>query len=218
MPFETGVCFPQSCGSPIIKCCWPSRPDSQSLCRIPRLRSLTWGSEPSQQCENFFGITHLQSVGHPPGGCRTWFFSWLRPSYRFAAISLSALLFWWVPVPPVDGCSTPSGNFGALAGGDERKSFSTILNRKPLTTSFLTPCSRSSEFSRIPYPHELCLSSQDSVSFWGKGLLITVSVTNWFWLEGIKLDSDTAKDFFLIFFIPFFFSLPTMNMYYVDNW
>ena len=27
-----------------------------------------WGSEPSQQCENLFGIIVLQSVGHPPNG------------------------------------------------------------------------------------------------------------------------------------------------------
>jgi len=57
----------------------------------------------------------------------------------------------------------------------------------------------------------------DDVSFWGKWLVMTVSVTNWFWLEGIKLYPDIAKYFFKIFFIPFFFSLPTMNMYYVDN-
>ena len=42
--------------------------DSQSLCQIPRLGSLMWGSEPSQQWENFFGIIILQFVGHPP--CR----------------------------------------------------------------------------------------------------------------------------------------------------
>ena len=40
--------------------------DSQSLCQIPRLGSLMWGSEPSQQWENFFGIIVLQFVGHPP--------------------------------------------------------------------------------------------------------------------------------------------------------
>ena len=39
--------------------------DSQSLCGIPRLGSLTWGSEPSQYCRNFFGIIVLQFVGHP---------------------------------------------------------------------------------------------------------------------------------------------------------
>ena len=40
----------------------------QSFCWIPRLGSLMWGSEPSQEYENFFGIIVLQSVGHPPGG------------------------------------------------------------------------------------------------------------------------------------------------------
>ena len=30
--------------------------DSQSLCQIPRLGSLTWGSKWSQQCKNFFDI------------------------------------------------------------------------------------------------------------------------------------------------------------------
>ena len=42
--------------------------DSQFFCQVPRLGSLTWGSEPSQQWENFFGIIVLQFVGHPPGG------------------------------------------------------------------------------------------------------------------------------------------------------
>ena len=37
--------------------------DSQSLCRIPRLGSLKRASEPSQECENFFDIIVLQSVG-----------------------------------------------------------------------------------------------------------------------------------------------------------
>ena len=40
--------------------------DSQSVCQIPRLGSLTWCSEPSQQCKKFFSITVLQSVSHPP--------------------------------------------------------------------------------------------------------------------------------------------------------
>ena len=41
--------------------------DSQSLYQIPRLGSLTWGSEPSQEWENFFGIIVLQIVGYSPG-------------------------------------------------------------------------------------------------------------------------------------------------------
>ena len=40
--------------------------DSRSLCQIPRLGSLLWGPELSQQCENFFGIIVLQLVSHLP--------------------------------------------------------------------------------------------------------------------------------------------------------
>ena len=39
--------------------------DSQSLRQIPRLGSLIWSLSPSQQCENFFGITILQFVDCP---------------------------------------------------------------------------------------------------------------------------------------------------------
>ena len=42
--------------------------DSQSLCIIPRLGSLTWDSKLSQLWENFFGIIVLQFVGHPTNG------------------------------------------------------------------------------------------------------------------------------------------------------
>ena len=39
--------------------------DSQSLSWISKLGKLTWGSEPSQQGENLFGISILQFCGHP---------------------------------------------------------------------------------------------------------------------------------------------------------
>ena len=42
--------------------------DSQYLSWILRLGSLMWGSESSQQWENFFGIIVLQFVSHPPNG------------------------------------------------------------------------------------------------------------------------------------------------------
>ena len=48
--------------------------DSQSLGYIPRLKNLMWGLEPSQQCENLFGIIVLQFADHPTGGCRIWFY------------------------------------------------------------------------------------------------------------------------------------------------
>ena len=65
--------------------------DSQSLCQISRLGSLMWGSETSQQCENFFGITVLQSVGHPPGEYGIWFDCVYTPTGHL----LWLLCFWW---------------------------------------------------------------------------------------------------------------------------
>ena len=46
---------------------------SQSLGWIFRLGNLIWGLEPSQQCENFFGIIVQQFVSCPPGSYRVWF-------------------------------------------------------------------------------------------------------------------------------------------------
>ena len=42
--------------------------DSQALCQVLRLGSLTWGSKPAQQWENSFGLSVLEFVGDPPGG------------------------------------------------------------------------------------------------------------------------------------------------------
>ena len=53
--------------------------DSQSLCRIPSLGSLMWGSEPLQQWENFLGIIVLQVVGHPPSRFGIWFYHHCAP-------------------------------------------------------------------------------------------------------------------------------------------
>ena len=67
-------CFPQSSGRPVVKPHWPSRPDYWGFsvllsdCQASQA-SQQWGSEPSQYCENFFGIIVLQSVDHPPGMC-----------------------------------------------------------------------------------------------------------------------------------------------------
>ena len=43
---------------------WFSR-NSSSCCQTPRLGSLTWGSEPSVQWVDFYGISVLQFVSHP---------------------------------------------------------------------------------------------------------------------------------------------------------
>ena len=92
--------------------------NSQSLCWIPKLGSLTWGSEPSQQWEIFFAIIVLQFVGHPLGRVWDLILSWLWPCYHlFVASSLSlgvGYLFWWIQRPPVHGCSATSCNFVAF--------------------------------------------------------------------------------------------------------
>ena len=107
--------------------------DPQSLYQIPRLGSLTWGSE-SSQWENFLGIIVMWFVSHPPGGYGIWFYC----DCALPVVLLWFLLCLWTGVsfysgfqhPSLDGCSTASCNFGALAGGGERMSFySVILNQ-----------------------------------------------------------------------------------------
>ena len=97
--------FPQSCEKfcnqipRAFKVRFPG--DSQSLCWILRLGSLRWGSEPSQKWENFFGIIVLQSVGHPPGGYRIWFYRDCTPPNILLPLLLClwtcGIFFWWVP-------------------------------------------------------------------------------------------------------------------------
>ena len=75
--------------------------NSQSLCWIPRLGILTWGSEPLQQWENSFCIIVLQFVGHQPGRYRIWFLLWLCSSYCSLRLLLCLWMWdvflWWVP-------------------------------------------------------------------------------------------------------------------------
>ena len=99
--------------------------ESQSLCGIPRLGSLMWGSEPSQQWENFFGIIVLQFVGCPLGGYGIWFYRDCTPtmSLQFLLVFGSRVSFFnRFQHPPVNVCSTAGCDFGALAGGDEHMS------------------------------------------------------------------------------------------------
>ena len=110
--------------------------DSQSLYQIPRLGSLLWSSEHSQQWENLFGLLLFSSL---------WVTHLVGMGFDFIIsepLLLSCCSFFFVfgPVvsfyggfqcPPVNGCSADSCNFGALAGGDEYISFySDILNWK----------------------------------------------------------------------------------------
>ena len=53
--------------------------DSPSLCWIPKLGSLIWGSGLSQQWETFFGIPVLQFVGCPSDRSRIGFYHFCTP-------------------------------------------------------------------------------------------------------------------------------------------
>ena len=90
-----------------------------SICWISRLGSLTWGSEPSQQCENIFGIIVLQFMGHPPSRYGMWFYC----DYTPPTISLQLLLCPWIffffagfLCPSISGCVIASCDFGVLTG------------------------------------------------------------------------------------------------------
>ena len=113
VPSKSQICFPQSRGSHqtllAFKVRFPG--DSQSLCQIPKLGSLMWGLEPSQQCENFFGIIVIQCVwvAHPTGlGFHFIVIVPLLPS----CCSFSFVLGYWVSFfggfwrPLVDSFST----------------------------------------------------------------------------------------------------------------
>ena len=96
-----------------------------------------WGSEPSQQWENFFGITVLRFVGHPLDRYGILFYCDFTPSTCFLFVfgyEVSCLMGSQCPL--VDGCSTASCNFGGLTEEDEGTSFdSAILNwKKPKGT------------------------------------------------------------------------------------
>ena len=137
----------------------------QSLCQIPRLGSLMWGSEPSQQWEDFFGIlcsslwvTHTAGKGSD--------LVVIVPSYPLIAASSLSLeagyLFDGFQHPPVDGRSTDSCDFGALTEGEECLSFyATVLTQKPSHHNF----KRSKNKYTCTYIHK---RSALHKSWWGK--------------------------------------------------
>ena len=120
---------------------WPFRAGSLGIpspfVRSPGWGSLTRGSKPSQQWENFFGIIVFQFVGHPPSGYWIWFYRDCVPPtlllQPLLCLWMWGTFFWWVQCPPVDGCSTASCSFGALAGGDEWTSDSDVTLKNQLS-------------------------------------------------------------------------------------
>ena len=110
--------------------------DSQFFCQVPRLGSLTWGSEPSQQWENFFGIIVLQFVDHRYGILFIMFVSLLLSCCSFFSVFGRLSFFGRFQHPPVDGCSTASCDFGVLAGDELSSFYFAILNWKSCYCSF----------------------------------------------------------------------------------
>ena len=106
--------------------------NSSSHCRIPRLWSPTWGSEPSLQWVDFCDIIVLQFVSHPPSSYGIWFYC----DCATPTVSLWLLLCLWMwgefQCLPVNDCSAVTCDSGALTRGSEHMSFySAILNQSP---------------------------------------------------------------------------------------
>ena len=132
------LCFPQSCGSSVIKSCWYSKSDSWGF---PVPLPDPQAGEPDVRLRTLVTVGELlwcccSSVCGPPTH-HVWDLILLRlcPSYHLvAAFSLSlnkGLFFGWAPMSSVNGPSTASCSFGTLTAGDEHVSFySTILNWK----------------------------------------------------------------------------------------
>ena len=123
----------KSCNqTPLAFKVWFSR-NSSSRCRTPRLGSLMWGSEPSLQWVDFYGISLLQFVGHPPSSYGIWFYcDCTLPTislWLFLCLWMWGIFFGEFQCLPVDDCSAVSCDSGALTRGSESTSFySAIYN------------------------------------------------------------------------------------------
>ena len=128
--------FPQSYGTLIIKSHWTSRSDSLT---IPSALSDLQAGKSDVRLRNFTTVGELcwyyctPDCGSPSQWVWDLILSCLHPSYHLVAASFvfghGLSFFGGLQYPLVNGCSTDSCDFGALAGGDEHTSFySSILN------------------------------------------------------------------------------------------
>ena len=119
------LCFPQSCGSLVIKSHWPSRSDSLGI-PSPFVRSPGW--------EAWRGFRTFTTAGKllwyychpvyesPTGWVWNFILSWLCPSYCLTAASFLFLDMGYLLFGKFQclcGCSTTSCDFGAVAGESE---------------------------------------------------------------------------------------------------
>ena len=165
VPSKTGVCFPQSCGSPTVNSHWSSRSD---LLGIPNPIVGSPGWEPWCGVWNLpkngrtslvllfssLWVTHTAGrrfdfiviVSLPPSCCGFFFVFGYEVSF-----------FGGLQSPLINGYSTVSCNFGTLAGGDKCTSFySTILNWKqaffPLVLSLTSLLPMTHHFNILNFP------------------------------------------------------------------
>ena len=138
MPSKTGVSFPQSCGSLIIKSHWASRSDSLGI-PSPSVRPPGW--EAWHEVQNLHNsgrtslvllfsslwVTHLVDIGFD----FIVIVSLLPSCWGFFVFGNGVIFFGRFQYPPVHDCSTASCKFVAFIGGDECTSFySAILDWK----------------------------------------------------------------------------------------
>ena len=142
---EWSLWFPQSCGSPVIKSCSPSKAGSLEV-PSPFARYPVW--EAWREAQNLHNsgrtslvvlfssswVTYLVGVG-----LDFILFVPLLPSHCsfFFVFGCGVSFLGGFQHPPVDGYSTASYNFGALTGGDEHTSFCSAISNQTWMLSFL---------------------------------------------------------------------------------
>ena len=137
---DWSLCFPQSCGNPIIKSHWPSRPHSLGIL-IP-----LWDPKAGMPDVGFRTFTTVAELllyycspvcGSPTQRVGDLILSWLHPTYCLAVASSLSLdveycfFFWWVPASSRRGRASCS--LAILVFSQEEMSMSfyfAILNRK----------------------------------------------------------------------------------------
>ena len=131
VPSKTGVCFPQYCGSPLIKSCWSSRSDVMGI-PSPFASSSGWEAWCSVQnlhnsrrtslvlLFSSLWVTYLAGIGFD--------FIVISPLLLshcgfFFVFECGVSFFGGFQHSPVNGCWAASCGFGALSGRDARMSF-----------------------------------------------------------------------------------------------
>ena len=137
VPSKCGVCFPQSCGSPIIKFQWPSKSDSVGMIPSPFVGSP--GFEAFTTVGELLGYYCSPGPELPTWQVWIWFYHDCSPhtaSLQWAFFGHGYLFCHGFQCPPGNGCSTASWNFGSLAREKCTSFYTTILNQKPIFCFF----------------------------------------------------------------------------------